>query len=293
MVYTDRHAARYGRDAHERSPSRRSIDRVIFTVIPAKSRFEAIAKAAVALNRRPRYDRPVDYERSDQDPTFELIHRYDDSALQTFAGTWGTLPDAAPVTSETGRNLLSKAIQNTPWIESNQITTQTEPESGKTSPSEKPRPRLYDEAGNPIERRTQLTEFLEETGVPDLAEAQDNSMTSEGRGEEDLLAFGSATEEPWIVPALTLNVDRHRNSSGQRTARNDRAGSRCPRLYCDVCKTSTVHRFDGIERFEDTSETVDHPAGELSDIFVDEYTTELSIWKCSECDAGREGPHPP
>ena len=262
---------------------------MIFAVIPAKSRFEAIAKAAVALNRRPRDDRPVGYERSDQDPTFELIHRYDDSALQTFAGTWGTLPDAAPVTSEAGRNLLSKAIQNTPWIESNQTSIQTESESGKTSPSEKPRPRLYDEAGTPIERRTQLTEFLEETGIPDLAEAQDNSMISKGRGEEDLLSFGSATEEPWIVPALAFSVDRHRNSSDQRTIRAKRAASRCSRLYCDVCGTPTVHRFDGIERFEDTSETVDHPAGELSDIFVDEYTTELSIWKCSECNAGREG----
>ncbi|WP_152043490.1 hypothetical protein [Salinigranum salinum] len=263
---------------------------MIFAVIPAKSRFEAIAKAAVALNRRPHDHRPVDYERSDQDPTFELLHRYDDSALQTFAGTWGTLPDAAPVTSETGRNILSKAIQNTPWIESDQTSIQTESESGDTSSSEKPRSRLYDEAGNPIERRTQLTKFLEETGVPDLAEAQDNPMISEGRGEEDLLHFGSATEEPWIVPALAFSVDRHRSSSGQRTTRNNRADSRCSRLHCDVCGTTTIHRFDGIERYEDTSETVDHPAGELSDIFVDEYTTELSIWKCSECNAGREGP---
>jgi hypothetical protein len=263
---------------------------VIFAVLPAKSRFEAIAKAAVALNRPHRDDRPVDYERSDQDPTFELIHRYDDSALQTFAGTWGTLPDAAPVTSETGRNLLSKAIQNIPWNESNQTSIQAESESGKMSPSEKPCPRLYDEAGNPIERRTQLTEFLDKTEIPDLAEAQDNSMSNEGRGNEDPLLFGSATEESWIVPALTFSVDQHRNSSGQRTTRNNRADSRCSRLHCDVCGTPTVHRFDGIERFEDTSETVDHPAGELSDIFVDEYTTEVSIWKCSECNAGREGP---
>lgn len=290
MEHSERNAVRPGRGARECSLYQTEIDRIIFALVPVKSRFEAIAKAAVALHRRPQGQAPTEYGQQDQGPTFELIHRYDESALQMFAGTWGILPDAVPVTSEVGRSLLSKALRNTSGFDSGPTQIEAGSECGDTNLVEKSGPRLYDEAGRPIERRSQLTALLAETGTSYLKGIQKDSMVSENRRDGDPLSFDSATEELWIVPAVAFRVEQRRDSSDRETFRDSRAGPRRCQLHCGVCGTSTVHRFGGVERFEDTSETVDHPAGELSDIFVDEYTTELSIWNCSECNDSREGP---
>lgn len=265
----DRYAARYGVDKRNGNRVERVFDRVVFALVPVKSRFEATAKAAVAFDRAPKAgDVHPKYSPESDGPLIELASAYDKSCQSTFAGDRDVLPDAVSVFSEVGQNLFADGRTRTVWRDEGE-------QSHQVGTADKP-PVLFDEYGEPIERWSRLVEILENTPVPDAV--HDN----EELDGETIEQSGSKVPTLWIVPGFAF---RPESKAPQPIA--DPIGANRQLLSCDVCATDTVHKLTATERLEEQAETSKHPAGKLSESFVDEYIWELKIWECSRCGAHR------
>ncbi|WP_424016280.1 hypothetical protein ACOZ4N_01245 (plasmid) [Halorientalis pallida] len=262
-----RQAVRYGESRQERTELERVIDRVVFALVPAKSRFEAIAKGAVAFDRATVIgDVHQGYRPSEHGPLVELVSDYEPESRAAFASDWGDLPDATPLVSTRGSQLFTIARSKTDWNESiNQISQDRELPAESTV-------YLYDEGGAEISRWSQLVCLLEGTPVPE--EIQD---------QETPLPLGTAEPALWVVPAFSFRVKERALPAGRELVGNNRR-----RVFCEQCETETVHKRDGVERIADTTEELqDHPAGTVTDEFVGEDVWEIEIWRCSRCDTGR------
>jgi hypothetical protein len=160
------------------------IDDLAFTVVPARSRFEAIVKATLAFDAQENAPKkPAGYDGR----SFELLHEADESDVRPFNIDWGALPEAVPVASERGLELFNKAHNRTDWCDrlSRGAEADLDPE---------PAVYLYDEDGTAICRAGQFMNLIDGYNVPD-----DPSNYTHPE-------YGSADEELWIVPAFTLSV---------------------------------------------------------------------------------------
>jgi hypothetical protein len=275
----DRYAARYGRDRRDRESVERVFDRVVYALVPVKSRFEAVAKAAVAFEYSSLVeDVPAAYDVDDHGPLVELVSTFDKDSRRTLAGELGDLPEAVPVVSEEGQRLFADARARTIWEGGNvQHDGPTNKQDSRTLTSGKPV--LIDEFGAILDHWSQLLDRLEGTPVP---ETETPETTGEHTAAEITSEFGSTEPTLWIVPGFAFRAEK---VSPQPVA--DPVGNNRELLACDICKTETVHKIAAVERLEEESETSDHPAGELAEDYVDEHIWELEIWECTRCGAPR------
>lgn len=135
-------------------------DHVIFAIVDAITRYEAVAKGAAALGLR---EHLRSFPKSVRDQTFVLVYDFDESPSKSLLTHWGELPDAVPLRSQIGIELLSAAWARTDWLDDNPY--------GKAT-------YLYDEWGTALRHRGAMARLLTER------------------------ASESGRAELWIVPAL-------------------------------------------------------------------------------------------
>ncbi|WP_152436584.1 hypothetical protein [Halosimplex carlsbadense] len=238
------------------------VDRLIFAIVPASSRFEAIVRGTRGLHRRDTSGSfPSDFEGE----TFELVHNLSRRELIPYARRWGALPDAVPVAAKTGLQLFTQARERTSWTDG--------AEASVDGPAE--RAYLFSEEGTAIHDRTQLVPLLAEYLAP--SDEADCSVTDMGRGEEEL----------WLVPAVGFKAVRKTSQTSLDVSKDERE-----RLYCDVCTKPLIHEYCADHRL--TPDTVDgnHPEGNPTDLYSEADAVTFFIWSCRRCRTDRYGPDP-
>lgn len=113
-------------------------------VVPAASRYAAVAKGTTAASFVPRNDRTI--------TSCELVIEISDELAQQLVNQWGVLPAAVRASAETGQRLVATARERTPGIN---VGEQRGDREGHAT-------FLYDEAGHGIETDERLMALLED-----------------------------------------------------------------------------------------------------------------------------------
>ena len=122
-----------------------SLLHVVHLVVPAASRYAAVAKGTTAASFVPRNDATI--------TGCDLVADLDDEPAQQLVKRWGGLPATVQVTAEHGQRLLTTARERMPGMDAGQPHGDCENHATF----------LYDEAGHGTESGERLTELLEDT----------------------------------------------------------------------------------------------------------------------------------
>lgn len=188
-----------GSDARAESAFDWSLSHVAIAVVPASNVFHAAAMGSSAFSLRDGSEGSKD--------SFDLIYDFDEEPSKTLTSGWGeTLPDAVPLDSEEGQQLLECAQEKTNW---GGVLDVEKALGVDESPLSDSKTYIFSRGGAEVVEKEQLETILDE---------------SEGG------------EEFWVIPAALYN--RKRDTSG-KTVRNHT----CP--SCGEATKHVFEGYDG------------------------------------------------
>jgi ribosomal protein L37AE/L43A len=191
------------------------ISNIALAVVPASNKYQALANAAVAFERRD--------HNNGLNESYDLIYDFSEPADILTSGWGGTLPDAAKLDSPLGEDLLTKAREKSAWSSNSAASDERLPLNAEAphSSDNNETKYIFTERGTTVSSKEELSTFHD--------------------GPDD------QKYDYWIVPALLYKQAQNTTDTAIRTRRCPSCGITQHLLeQAEAGKLSPKHSSDGI-----------------------------------------------